>query len=201
MRNPSSKSQVAEAVAASSSTSKTPCCVKPLNPNSSEDVHAPAAKADNSPNPNSSGLDETSGSRRIILDKANGYFKGTKLNQDYSGVVGDGHENWKNSDGLIMAGFQSIHGNSNEEDDIEYCTDDMFSSFLNSLINEDMFASQHQQQQQQSNVIAPPLDPLLPSAQTFGGYGTLWEAALTSSTAALNDSQQKWFVDHANKHP
>ncbi|KAF8395943.1 hypothetical protein HHK36_019899 [Tetracentron sinense] len=137
--------------------------------------------------------EETSG------DKGNGCFNGTNLDQNFStGVVGDGNENFQNSDGM-MIGLQSSDGNSNEEDNLDYCSDDLFSSFLNSLINEDMFPNQHLHLPH--HVIAPPiLDPLIPSAQTFGTYGTIWEAALTSSAAALNDNKHKWFVDHVNKH-
>ncbi|KAJ4969831.1 hypothetical protein NE237_002930 [Protea cynaroides] len=102
---------------------------------------------------------------------------------------GDGEENnWQNSDGLMMGS----HGNSNDDENMDYCTDDVFSSFFNSLINEDLFVNQQQQQLQQPHV---PTDP------GSLGYGVIWEAALTSSatTGFNNEDEHKRLLDHANK--
>ncbi|XP_043692186.1 transcription repressor MYB5-like [Telopea speciosissima] len=107
--------------------------------------------------------------------------------------------NWQNSDGLMIGS----HGNSNEDDEdggisMDYCTDDVFSSFFNSLINEELFVNQqqqlhhhHHQQQQQQQPIAP-TDPLVSS---------IWEAALTSSATNTfnNEDEHKRLLDHINK--
>ncbi|XP_057509495.1 transcription repressor MYB5 [Actinidia eriantha] len=45
---------------------------------------------------------------------------------------------YTNDHGLRSNNMMNI-GNPEDDDDINYCTDDVFSSFLNSLINEDMF--------------------------------------------------------------
>ncbi|XP_057956458.1 myb-related protein Zm38-like [Malania oleifera] len=103
-----------------------------------------------------------------------------------------------------------------EEDEMmNQCpTDDVFSSFLNSLINEDMFAgssAQHQLLQQpngaSNNSIAPPQGTsadhatLISSAQAFG-FGTSWESAVLSSTTSPfhNQSDPKRISDHIEKH-
>ncbi|OIT28820.1 transcription repressor myb5 [Nicotiana attenuata] len=49
-----------------------------------------------------------------------------------------------------------------EDDEMNCCTDDVFSSFLNSLINEDMFNSQNQQI---TNGMFPDFDPLINPTQ------------------------------------
>ncbi|XP_077213300.1 transcription repressor MYB5-like [Tasmannia lanceolata] len=76
-----------------------------------------------------------------------------------------------------------------EDDEMENCTDDIFSSFLNSLINEDMFI-------QQQNLVAP-LDPLCSSLPTFGN-GTFWEPAVSSATGAV-EGEHGDFEDRVDK--
>ncbi|KAE8099707.1 hypothetical protein FH972_017664 [Carpinus fangiana] len=68
----------------------------------------------------------------------------------------------------------------NEEDYVENCDEDnMFSSFLDSLINDNMFVNQQQQ---------PNFHPS--SAQTFN-HATIWETELIRSTIdASSDDQQ-----------
>ncbi|KAL9458996.1 hypothetical protein AB3S75_007815 [Citrus x aurantiifolia] len=93
--------------------------------------------------------------------------------------------------------------------DINYCNDDVFSSFLNSLINEEAFASQHnqqvlqqQQQQQQQQLpnetIALPntttgssLDPLVSTAaaSTFGLEAN-WESPIMASSFNQDESRR-----------
>ncbi|XP_010276363.1 PREDICTED: transcription repressor MYB5-like [Nelumbo nucifera] len=170
---------------------------KPLNPNpnsSEENVHAapPAPKLQPHPNPNPV--------PRLCSGATTPYkgkecFREMSLDQDQSREVGKDEENWQNSDGFII-------GNNHGEDNIDCCTDEVFSSFLNSLINEDMFGNQQQHQQHQQlqpnhHLIAPP-DHLVSSAQAFG-YGAIWESPLTSSTAAFSQDEHKRFVDHVDK--
>lgn len=154
---------------------------KPLNPNSSPDIQAPASKDSKpnlNPNPNST--------------EGNGAIIGMNMDRDHGRAVVDGDKTWRNSDGLMM----SSQGCSKDDAVIDYCPDDVFSSFLNSLINEDVFGHQHQQPQP---IEIAPFYPLVSSAQTLG-YGAIWEAALTSSMAApSNEEEPKRFVDHVNK--
>ncbi|XP_077212531.1 transcription repressor MYB5-like [Tasmannia lanceolata] len=158
---------------------------KPLNPNPNS--HAPPAppvpKPNPNPNPNPkpnfSLLEETG--RRVIGSE---YLVENNLDED---------DSWRNSNGLLKMGVQSSHGNdrSNEDDEMDICTDDIFSSFLNSLINEDMFIQQNQQ-----NMVAPS-DPLVSSLPSLG-YGTFWEATVSSGTGA-NEDEQGRFEDRIDK--
>ncbi|KAK9220688.1 hypothetical protein WN944_009111 [Citrus x changshan-huyou] len=93
--------------------------------------------------------------------------------------------------------------------DINYCNDDVFSSFLNSLINEDVFASQHnqqvlQQQQQQlpnetialpNTTTGPSSDPLVSTtaASTFGLQAN-WESPIMASS--LNQDESRRVDEH-----
>ncbi|XP_042480819.1 transcription repressor MYB5-like [Macadamia integrifolia] len=115
-------------------------------------------------------------------------------NLEFAGYVDGGRDenNWQNSDGLMIGS----HGNSNDDDGgMEYCTDDVFSSFFNSILNEELFVSQqqqlqqHQQQPLTQSVGIAPIDPLV------------WEAALTSSAtnAFNNEDEHKRLLDHINK--
>ncbi|KAA8542964.1 hypothetical protein F0562_024112 [Nyssa sinensis] len=178
---------------------------KPLDPNTSSDDKASSSKKANyipNPNPNlvTSTLEQTVTAGPRIM-KGNGHYEGTILEQYHGGMVGNGHAglNLQSSNGSGL-GLRSSHGFSNEDnnDDINYCTDDLFSSFLNSLINEDVFNSQHQVQQQ-PNVIAPGPDPLISSAQTIS-FGAGWDAPIMTSVSASNQNDSKMFNDHVEKH-
>ncbi|KAK6945423.1 SANT/Myb domain, partial [Dillenia turbinata] len=71
-------------------------------------------------------------------------------------------------DGFMMTGSLQ-GGNINElaenHDDINYCNDDTFSSFLNSLINEDEFVN-HQQHNMVNIAPPPPSSPLATSSDS-----------------------------------
>ncbi|KAJ9183148.1 hypothetical protein P3X46_007052 [Hevea brasiliensis] len=186
---------------------------KPLNPESVDQNKASSSKATNrnASSPKSSnnknpaaaaaGVEETTsgGSTQIISNKENVYIENTYLDHEYH-ITGNnnashGHSSLLNcGDGTCGIDSRSnIHGLSNEEhEDINYCADEVFSSFLNSLINEEAFTSQqHQQMQEQANLIVPTSDPLVSlSASTFG-YGTSWESALMSSTFNQNDPSKR----------
>ncbi|CAK9145886.1 unnamed protein product [Ilex paraguariensis] len=111
---------------------------------------------------------------------------GYNLDLDRNPLVDNSHKNLKNSDHL-MTNLESGHENSsNEEDDMEFCNGETFSSFLNFLINENEFTDP-----QHPNVISPSIlsQHVTSSMQTFN-LGTVWEAAPTSTVAALEDEQE-----------
>lgn len=161
---------------------------RPLNPNPNS--HPPAPKPNPNPNPKpntsqaSSGLADTGG------DDGEGHSVGSKTGQE---AAYDAGGSWQNSDGLAAFSLQSGLENENEDDDMDNCTDDVFSSFLNSIINEDMFLQQHQQQN-----LVPPSDPLMLPAPNFG-YGTMWEATRLAPTAANEDDHGR-FSDNIAGH-
>lgn len=76
---------------------------------------------------------------------------------------------------------------NDDEDDIKYCTDDGFSSFLNSLINEEVFNGQHQEPPNDGGV-AGSSDVLISSAQNFGFGGVGWDAPIMSSAPAFHQN-------------
>lgn len=151
---------------------------------------ASSSKANNrlpiSPNPNPT---EMAG----IVSKNIGYFEATNLEDQYDQTA---------SLPMRNANVQNSDNSSAMDDEIHYCTDDVFSSFLNSLINEEaMTSSQHQvlpQLQPNGNFMAPAAvvsDTLMisSSAQTFG-FGTSWEGA-------FHQNDPKGFTDeHVEKH-
>ena len=112
--------------------------------------------------------------------------------------------------GLIKSNIDHVLAANNEDyDDINYCSDDIFSSFLNSLINEDAFASQHHLQSVPPNGnhdIALPSDdhdPLISittaSAPPDYGIGVAWESPLMPATFNQNDPSTKRVDDDHNK--
>lgn len=146
--------------------------------NPSDDPKQPSSsKPKNTPVPISPNLNPSSSSSSGLEE----IIKGNKGNNGY-------YENTSLLDHEYQTGTNGI--SSNEDDDnINYCTDDVFSSFLNSLINEDVFSSQHQQLQhvnhQLNGIIgAPPgsSDALISSSQAFGFSGTGWETALMTNS-------------------
>ncbi|KAL5976760.1 hypothetical protein ACLOJK_021093 [Asimina triloba] len=149
---------------------------KPLNPNPNSPAVAPPAAlppraiANPNPNPESSVLEDKAGcssGNGVGNNEYNASGADLDGNKIIGGGGGDIEENWQNSEGLMVG-----NGNSIEDDDMEYCTDDVFSSFLNSLMNEDMFMQQ--QQQQQNLGMASDLHEVSP-VPSFG-FGAVWEA-------------------------
>ncbi|KAG5223476.1 transcription repressor MYB [Salix suchowensis] len=120
------------------------------------------------PNPNSSEIAkeharvDRATSARVIEN-----FAMTNLDQFPNQVIDDGAENRPSCDGFNK-GLQSGH---------------TFSLFLDSLINENVFAYQ-QQQPQQCNIIEPSGQPLTSSSQALH-HGIIWEAEVTSLMAAF----------------
>ncbi|PIA53951.1 hypothetical protein AQUCO_00900493v1 [Aquilegia coerulea] len=90
--------------------------------------------------------------------------------------------------------------NSNERDDMGLCSDEVFSSFLNSLINDDAVANQQQQQQQHQN--QPNVNPIHENVASSGngtfGYDATWDNAtlICSPSDFSHENEQRRFVDH-----
>ena len=152
---------------------------KPLNlisHSSSQANHDHVLKSNpNLPNSNSSEL----GEKTIIMTSKTTTQDSTPTNLEYhqqcqnQQVVDNTMANWHNSESAtLIVGQPSSHGN--EGDYIENCNEDMFSSFLDSLINDNLFFNQ----QQPNNVVA--------SAQNFS-HGNIWEAEIMSSMVALGN--------------
>jgi len=116
------------------------------------------------------------------------------------------------ADDVSAMGFMDSE-DCNDDININYYSDDVFSSFLNSLINEDAFASQqHHVQTELPSERCIPLpcddrvdDPLvsITTASTSQGYdddlGVLWESPLVPSTTFthhVNDPIIKMAHDH-----
>ncbi|KAI3865036.1 hypothetical protein MKX03_012190 [Papaver bracteatum] len=107
------------------------------------------------------------------------YLKGiTTLNADQN------HYNLENSDGFIM-GFRDMEEDLHHH--TEFNNDDVFSSFFNSLINDDVYVHQHQQPQQHPTTAknqVPLLDCTTPvdssSTQSFGYSDVIMESAYSS---------------------
>ncbi|PPS02030.1 hypothetical protein GOBAR_AA18628 [Gossypium barbadense] len=93
-------------------------------------------------------------------------------------------EKWKNTESatLIMA-EPSSHGN--EGDHMENCNEDMFSSFLDSLINENLLVNQHPEEQQPNNLVAPAA-AAAESSQNLC-HGDMWETELISAMVGFGN--------------
>ncbi|XP_015582635.2 transcription repressor MYB5 [Ricinus communis] len=180
---------------------------------------SPKRKSNNNPASSSSALEETTSAsgQMIISNKENLYYGNTSFDQyhttatttttcanDNAYYASHGFTSLLRSidEGSRMHLGSNIQGLSNEEADEDinycnndYCTDDVFSSFIDSLINEEAFTSQqHQMQQQQQAIygIVPSSDPLVSINASALGLATGWEsAALMSSTFNQNGPSQK----------
>nr|WQM98085.1 MYB5-like transcription factor [Morella rubra] len=174
---------------------------KPLNPDSSSAVNAKvsSSKTNRLPNPSPSPASpvvtdqDTPDSDGGIPVKENGYFQSTHLDQYQAAgsttTIAHGYTNLPNSDGSGM-GMRSNGFSTEEDEDINYCSDDVFSSFLNSLINEDAFTAQHQLQQQPASGIPPTSDPLISINASSFALGAGWESAIMTSTFNQNDPKR-----------
>ncbi|KAH8480835.1 hypothetical protein H0E87_030917, partial [Populus deltoides] len=106
-----------------------------------------------SSNPKSSPLDENGRVYRAVATRVSENFTVTNLDQPPNQVAADATENWPNRDGFNMGSLQSGYGRKNEDDFIEDIgNEDTFSSFLDSLLNENVFVYQQRQQLQQQNM-------------------------------------------------
>lgn len=94
-------------------------------------------------------------------------------------------------EGVNVQSSDGIQNEENdEEEDLNYCTDDVFSSFLNSLINEDVYSNnpnqmqQHQQQINNGHSVVPQgsnSDALISLPQAGFAFGAGWDAPIMSS--------------------
>ncbi|KAI7991838.1 Transcription repressor MYB5 [Camellia lanceoleosa] len=203
---------------------------KPLSPNSSSAVDdKPSSSKANQiqipipPKPNRNvvtpppppppALEQpVSSSGRILINNKGRnryYFEGPNANLgQYHGEEGLGNGgvvDYQNNSDVCGIGLRSSNGlggcNEDDDYDINYCSDDVFSSFLNSLIKEDVFNSQHHQVQQQFNgiAIAPAAagssDPLIYPPQSLA-FGAGWDAPIMS---ASNQIDPKRVHDHVEK--
>ncbi|KAL9382001.1 hypothetical protein Peur_025036 [Populus x canadensis] len=158
---------------------------KPLkpNPDSSEIANVPVQNS----NPKSSPLDENGRVYRTVANRVSENFTGTNLDQSPNQVAADATENWPNRDGFNMGSLQIGHGRKNEDDFIEEIgNEDTFSSFLDSLLNENVFVYQQQQQLQQQNMFGPSFKLAVSSSQILS-HANIWEAEVSPPMAALGD--------------
>ncbi|EOY10575.1 hypothetical protein QUC31_009916 [Theobroma cacao] len=168
---------------------------KPLNPishTSSQVNHDPVPKPNPiPPNFNSSQLEENT--IAMTTKTTTQDFTPTNLEYhqqyDQNQQVVDSTVNRRNPDGAtLIVGQPSSLGN--EGDYIENCNEDMFSSFLDSLINDNLFVNQ----QQPNNVVAAEA-----STQNFT-HGNIWEAEIMSSMVAFGNEQNP-FINHHQHQP
>ncbi|XP_073000311.1 transcription repressor MYB5-like [Typha latifolia] len=124
------------------------------------------------PNPNPNPKPNTSSAPPLLQEMGHSsYFDGINLDQE---------NGWLNMEGCGAVG------------------DDGFSSFFESLINDDIFLQQHQQQQNiaddnknYNNDQTAVIDPGF-------GYGGLWEATI-SAPMSLDEDVHGQFINHAGK--
>ncbi|KAL3529777.1 hypothetical protein ACH5RR_009099 [Cinchona calisaya] len=113
-------------------------------------------------------------------------------------------DQYKNAAMTVGNENQNTPNEDDEIEDINYCTDDIFSSFLNSLINEDVFNSQnivHEQQQLQPNNVIDEKnsDSLISSTHTFT-FGPGWEAPVVACTSPFDQNNSNRLNEHVEKH-
>ncbi|GLT76503.1 hypothetical protein SLA2020_481560 [Shorea laevis] len=174
---------------------------KPLNPDqSSNDLKASSSKSNRNvaetPNPKPTNNHDSSS----LEDDSSGNKENPSLDHYQSGMMTSGFGGGYRFTSLLNCDDSVIDMRSNnnrglsnneENEDINDCTDDVFSSFLNSLINEDAFTSQHQLMHCQGNEIAPGSDPLISMpASAFRLGMTTWESSLMSSNFIPNDPKE-----------
>uniref|UniRef100_A0A6M2EC87 MYB family protein n=1 Tax=Populus davidiana TaxID=266767 RepID=A0A6M2EC87_9ROSI len=158
---------------------------KPLkpNPDSSEIANVPVQNS----NPKSSPVDENGRVYRTVATRVSENFTVTNLDQSPNQAAADATENWPNRDGVNMGSLQSGYGRKNEDDFIEDIgNEDTFSSFLDSLLNENVFVYQQRQQLQQQNMLGPSSKLAVSSSQLLS-HANVWEAQVSPPMAALGD--------------
>ncbi|KAL5708560.1 Transcription repressor myb5 [Ranunculus cassubicifolius] len=112
--------------------------------------------------------------------------------------VEKGKENLEGHDHGLMIYLQENNG---RDDDIGLCNnDEVFSSFLNSLINDDALVHQEQQQRLQKNVNIPSLENGESSCRGAFGYGDTWDIAVSSSSSTSFDHECRRIGDGARKN-
>jgi len=158
---------------------------KPLYPNPNSSEIANIAPIQNCIL-NSFPLEANGGVYRATATRENENFTMTNLDQFPNQVIDDGAKNWPSCDGFNK-GLQSHHEQNKEEDYIGNENEDTFSLFLDSLINENVFAYQQQQQQlQQPKIIGPSGEPMISSSQAIH-HSSISEAEVAYSMAAFGE--------------
>ncbi|XP_068636876.1 transcription repressor MYB5-like [Aristolochia californica] len=149
---------------------------KPLNPSPLDTL--PVPKINPSSNAQVAGkCRETDG-----RTNGNGCVVRTELDNQH-GKVGTGGESWDMSSDCLIT--QNSQGNSNEEVERDYCSEDIFTCFLNSLMNEDTLTLQQQQQSESGRFICGvPIPSLV--------YGNNWEAGAGASAAGANGEDEHY---------
>ncbi|GKV35603.1 hypothetical protein SLEP1_g43849 [Rubroshorea leprosula] len=149
---------------------------KPLNltnPSSSELSQSNPPPTSNR-NPNSDSFEPEETAAMITSKNPQEKFTTTK-----EVLVDKASGNWRDSEGFMGEQPNSSHLHGNGGDYMENCNEDIFSSFLDSLINDNVFANQHQQQ---ANIVVST------QQQTFN-HENIWEAEVVSSMAAFGNGQ------------
>ncbi|KAJ0084194.1 hypothetical protein Patl1_30003 [Pistacia atlantica] len=169
------------------------------NPHKASSSSSKANRRTN-PNPNSNPVISSSHLEDHHNDTTLMMMNTSQQHQQLDHETGNGYTGLLNGeDESRVVGLRNIGHHHNEEDeDINYCSDDVLSSFLNSLINEDAFAAQHQalqlQQQQQHNQptgnTAQLPDPLVSISATAFGLGASWESPLMASSFSQNEHKK-----------
>ncbi|GAV78969.1 Myb_DNA-binding domain-containing protein [Cephalotus follicularis] len=158
---------------------------KPLNPSpiSSNICHGHSLSPNHNPSPSTDypfQLEESN----CNINKAIASKSG-----DHEGITTV--ENWQNSCGF-MIGLPSSHGLGNKEDIFDNFNEDIFSSFLDCLIDDNVFVSQ-----QQHNIIAPSTHHLVSSPQqTFVNLSNIKEAEVVASTMVSLGDEQRIFNNY-----
>ncbi|KAJ6434104.1 hypothetical protein OIU84_017751 [Salix udensis] len=145
---------------------------KPLypNPNSSQISNIPPIQ---NSNPSSFPPEENARFDRAIATRVIENFTLTNLDQFPNQVIDDGAENRPSTgDGFNKGSvLQSRHEQNEEEGYTGYENEDTFSLFLDSLINENVFMYQEQQQLQQPNIPVPSgHEPVISSSQAISSW-------------------------------
>ncbi|GLT36700.1 hypothetical protein SLA2020_110630 [Shorea laevis] len=155
---------------------------KPLNlinsSSSNSSQNNPPPTSNSNPSSNSSELEQTAA--KITTRNPQQHFTTTNLYYPYQNqaLVDKTAGNRRDSEGLVADLPSSSHVHGNGGDYEENCNEDIFSSFLDSLINDNVFENQHQHE---ANIVAS-------TQQTFNDEN-IWEAEVVSSLAAFGNEQ------------
>uniref|UniRef100_A0A6N2LLT0 Uncharacterized protein n=2 Tax=Salix viminalis TaxID=40686 RepID=A0A6N2LLT0_SALVM len=100
----------------------------------------------------------------------------------------DATENWPNRDGFNMGSLQSGNDQGKTDEDLieDIGNEDTLSSFLDSLLNDNVFLYQQRQQLQQQNMSGLSSKLVVSSSQILS-HGNIWEAQVSPPMAAFGD--------------
>ncbi|KAL4352491.1 hypothetical protein GQ457_06G017180 [Hibiscus cannabinus] len=140
-------------------------------------------------NPNTSELGPKTCSQDVTPTNLEYGYQQCQIQQADKSLV-----NWHNS------GEPSSHGN--EGDRTQNCNEDMFSTFLDSLIDDNLFVNQHQGQQEPYNLVALPPAAAAAAAESGQGFGhgNIWEAEFMSSMVAFENEPSSFNNQYNYQH-